>query len=133
MKLIKMTSFVLEQEHILLTQDCPSINLFRKRIVNYAKFLSQPLELGMFVPCDLEGNVLEVPLVNNGGYEMKLRLYQQAKERVLFVCEGYEGSDKLDCNDMSIIKEFIKRKFIIENVLEWDLTLTQSAIKKLGL
>lgn len=72
-------------------------------IFNYAKFLKQPLTLGMFIPCDEKGNVLEIPV----NYEIWLKLhnndvssekgtigfliheeYQQAKENVLF--EGFE-------------------------------------------
>lgn len=31
-------------------------------IERYAKFLKQPIELWMFVPCDEDGNVLEEPM-----------------------------------------------------------------------
>ena len=31
------------------------------RMFKYANFLKRPLELGMFIPCDKDGNVLEKP------------------------------------------------------------------------
>lgn len=112
MKLISMTSFVLEQNKILETY----VNHLRKplfeRCVNYANFLKQPLNLGMFIPCDEFGNVLEEPkkeyfevrvnakcsdwdyLFNNedkviGYYDSKLfnnalKIYKKSKEKVLF-------------------------------------------------
>ena len=52
MKLISMTDFVLEletNEH--WAQDYT-------KCVKYANFLKQPLTLGMFVPCDEDGNFL---------------------------------------------------------------------------
>lgn len=62
-------------------------------------FLEQPLTLGVFVPCDSEGNVLEKPKNYdewlkkklNTPYELdlnKYEQYQQALDRVVF--EGFE-------------------------------------------
>ena len=91
MKLISMTSFVLEQNKILETY----VNHLRKplfeRCVNYANFLKQPLKLEMFVPCDEDGDILDEP----EDYELRLTnmmteyndevyRYKQAKEKVLF-------------------------------------------------
>lgn len=100
MKLISMTDFVFKMTSDKITQtDC--IN----NIIDYARFLSQPLKLEMFVPCDEDGNVLEV----SEHYEEFARLnftneeipierrtlnyflceeYQKAKERCLF--EGFK-------------------------------------------
>lgn len=72
------------------------------RICNFAKFLNQPLTLGMFVPCDEDGNPLEEPtekLMNEFGGAFStneeqnqlddlIQEYQAAKERVIF--EGFE-------------------------------------------
>lgn len=74
------------------------------KMVSFAKFLSQPLNLGMFVPCDLEGNVLEepemysdyllsneeyckIPRVHCNEWHEACKEYQEAKDRVLF--EGW--------------------------------------------
>lgn len=63
------------------------------KIGNYGNFLDQPLSLGMFVPCDLEGNVFEIiPFHEHKKgsiFEfMQHKLFEEAKDRVLF--EGFE-------------------------------------------
>jgi len=71
---------------------------------NYAKFLTQPLKLEMFVPCDDDENVLEEPIgyeifkegIKEGGtvvWAVQCKEYQKAKDRVLF--KGFEYS--VDC------------------------------------
>src|SRR5690606_19676303 len=56
---------------------------------NYAQFLKQPLRLEMFVPCDEEGNVLEVPTdTTSMRRNQKIEQYNEAKEKVLF--EGFK-------------------------------------------
>ena len=94
MKLISMTDFVLEQGKK------PNNSDFRERffvkVLNYANFLKQPLTLGMFVPCDDDGNVLEEPskdmwdnFINsqfghfNESYTYCFN-YQEAKSKVIF-------------------------------------------------
>jgi len=60
MKLISMTEFVLDTKQKLeIGKD------FVEVVCNYASFLIQPLTLGMFVPCDEDGNVLEDPCKKN--------------------------------------------------------------------
>lgn len=44
--LISMVDYVLDFEHR------PNYEMNHNKIINYAKFLSMPLTLGMFVPCD---------------------------------------------------------------------------------
>lgn len=97
MKLVSMTDFVLEQK-ITNTLDTSQIDWYDKeiskleKIRSYAKFLKTPLNLGMFVPCDSDGNVLEEPKRINYSYnpiinqihDEKVSNYQKAKERVLF-------------------------------------------------
>lgn len=139
MKLISMTDFVLEQSKIL--QASLSFNLSRNakahasyadRTTNYANFLSKPLTLVMFVPCDDLGNIINKPLkTEEAKYDWEI--YQQAKEMVLF--ENFEvdeygnlfyGLDGLISNwkDKSIEQLLHK---------DLDITLTESAIKQLGL
>lgn len=108
MKLISMTDFVLEQ---------------RGDNLKYAQFLKQSLNLGMFVPCDLEGNVLQDPgLIPS--YE--LQEYRKYKERVLF--EGTEEEFRFIINRLKN-----NDNLIIDNLTKNTLTLTKSAQKKLGL
>ena len=86
MKLISMTDFVLEQGKK------PNNSDFRQRFVvkvlNYANFLKQPLTLGMFVPCDDDGNVLEFKerhnCINEIEFDQKLLDFQDAKSKVIF-------------------------------------------------
>lgn len=94
----------------------PYLEWYYKLRYKYDKFLSQPLKLEMFVPCDEDGNVLDesydsepvledyiIEILNtergytyNDGYDMKTyeedvklsKKYQKAKERCLF--KGFE-------------------------------------------
>jgi hypothetical protein len=112
-KLISMVDFVLEQSKIgiepqSLTAQMESRDAKFNKIVNYANFLKQPLELWMFVPCDLEGNVLEKPknyeLWKSGeaiafpiGTNDLCFIWEQAKSRVVF--EDFEIKDYSDARD----------------------------------
>jgi len=114
MKLISMTDFVLEQEintpkavnFASFTTIADYNKLAYDRIISYANFLKQPLELWMFVPCDEDGNVLEEPKPENyfpidkagdkfteedkkglDAYYSPMMEFEQAKERCLF--EGF--------------------------------------------
>ena len=89
-KLQSMTDFVL---HFDTCKVFPKEMYFK--IKKYANFLKQPLQLGFFVPCDENGNVLEEPKRWNdylqfpdsfdGNKEWgELYNYELAKERVLF-------------------------------------------------
>jgi hypothetical protein len=58
----------------------------------YSKFLKKPLEKWMFVPCDVDGDVLEEPYnyqeyLNGNNLNTLCEEYQQAKERCYF--EGF--------------------------------------------
>ena len=138
-------------------------------IINYANFLKQPLTLGMFIPCDENGDVLEKEpnedeLCKFCDYpsdkrhanahslgcegsrcestaENYLYVYQQAKERVLFegvsikefgrvVITNSKGIENTIAN--ANIKKCIPN-WTIETLIQWELTLTESAIKQLGL
>ena len=145
MKLISMTSFVLEnakQPYVEGTK--------YKDLVNYAKFLKQPLKLEMFVPCDEEGNVLEEPKrwkdylqypdSFDGNKEWdELYDYQQAKEKVLF--EGIEFRTNGGVNFLTIKEDTFAffdfnvkfKNLTIEYLIQYDLQLIENAVKQIGL
>lgn len=149
-KLISMTYFVENIRKMGVVTPFPDeqdkIDLgYLQDIFNYASFLKQPLKLGMFVPCDENGNILNDPgLIPS--YE--LERYRKAKEKVLF--EGFEIkisniTNNLQ-NDFLIISEtneiighenkdqwFFNPYKKVEDLIPYDLTLTESAIKQLGL
>lgn len=122
MKLIKMTDFVLDQDITLADS--------RFKILNYASFLNRPLELGMFFPCDENGKILS----NNVSDEnyFGVHVYNEAKKRVLF--EGFEimGGALLNCAiPILIIKDL--HEHIIEDLVNYNFTLTELAKKQIGL
>lgn len=127
-RLISMTDFV-----FLMRENKEKDNIRRFwACERYAKFLKQPLTLGMFVPCDEDGSVLEEPpLVQTAPNEDValecidyIEQYQQAKERVLF---------KEDI-PLDAIKHHISQGRTIEYFTRsFTLTLTESAIKQIGL
>lgn len=131
MKLISMTSFVLEQNKNLKIAEEIIPNY--KRIVKYAEFLNQPLTLGMFVPCDENGNVLNEP-INYDVWEKMHKTsgstigfsehenYLKAKEKVLFEFERVNPQDIMD--QFSTIED-------MANFYEPE--LTESALKQIGL
>ena len=105
-KLIKMTDFVLEVEKNSYTETekyniiewqtkCDSFD----KIVNYTKFLKQPLSKGMFVPCDEDGNVLENPFAcdkDSGSEKEFLQIkYNNAKEKVIFKGFWLDKTEKI--------------------------------------
>jgi hypothetical protein len=110
------------------------------QINNYANFLKQPLKLEMFVPCDDNGNLLEEPEYHEpnseneiGQYDELLYQYQQVKEKVLF--KGFQYCEKSNTvrNQAFDFSAQIIKEFTIEDLIEFELTLTQTAIEKLGL
>ncbi|MGV0964920.1 hypothetical protein [Empedobacter falsenii] len=159
MKLISMTDFVLEQTE-LYKLDKISVFDFALRVKKYAQFLKQPLILGVFVPCDEEGNVLKEctylydvykNLSNDEkrDYKSRCEKYQQAKEKVLF--EGlikmtftsisgdkvvqYSKDNNFNLEPILEIRED-KIKFLfktIEDLVILNLTLTETAKKQIGL
>ncbi|MDM1299943.1 hypothetical protein HXZ94_15720 [Empedobacter falsenii] len=126
---------------------------YRRLRDNYDHFIEQPLKLGMLVPCDEEDNVLEEPTMEKYGYYFSnhqekqsgwmyeegedeyyklLEKYQQAKERVLF--EGFSVYKNLikNINGDNIMTWYIEAR-CIEDLILMNLTLTQTAIKQIGL
>lgn len=145
MKLISITDFVLKECGKCGNE--PRLS----RIEKYAKFLKQPLTLGMFVPCGENGNVLEKPkgfsnIDMNIGEHSKLIEYEEAKEKVLFerfeIIQG-EGPACLtkflvyNSEDIGFKKEWKgdwEFEFnSIERLCELDLELTESAKKQIGI
>lgn len=114
MKLISMIDFVLEQLSIK-----QSSSEFKEAVKNYANFLKQPLHLGMFVPCDEDGNVLEEPRTNtiqDANFDIEeVEQYQKAKERVLF--EGFEYGEELEC---VVFKSTDKSEIIIDPAQDFE-------------
>lgn len=140
MKLISMTEFVLELWKDQSKKEITYVGLheFTRLTVNYANFLKQPLELGMFVPC-VDG----VPInIEDYQYSIKkMQTYLQAKENVLFDgCFIQFGEMNLR-NDIAY-----KNIFDLENIKHLTIeylankksellkpTLTPNAIKQIGL
>ena len=147
-----MTNFVLERFKFWQNDDNPDCQSSARYILGtnaYAKFLIQPLQLGMFVPCDENGNVLEEPKRWNdylqfpdsfdGNKEWgELYNYELAIERILFKGLYWEGNyvignmpdemiyvDEEFCQDMTIEDFF--------NTIISKIELTPTAIKQIGL
>ena len=134
----------------------------REQIVNYAKFINTPLKLENFIVCDEEGDILEVPtnyemrLLNMmTEYNDEVYTYYQAKEKVLF--EGFNLNQK-DFSKLESIfcltKECFQITFFtkekgcfmdnlktnktyeiktIEDLIQYNLHLTENAVKQIGL
>lgn len=108
-KLISMTNFVentkLEVSKVKETDSKVLYASYLSDIFNYADFLKQPLTLGMFVPCDEKGNIINEPYndgINDQYYNSAIDAYNEAKSRVLF--EGFEFESKEHLEDFSILK-----------------------------
>ena len=154
MKLISTTDFVLEQKEHIKEADKLSffeiqtkINEFYDKVVHHATQMKRPLEKGMFVPCDEEGNVLKEPKESNynlgdihaGYFKLDVDKYQQAKERILF--KGFYPTDENTVSNGEIKIIFgnlitliihgdngyggiTKEKMFIEDLVDYNLTIT---------
>ena len=138
-----MISFVLQQANYT---DVSNISEKYATIWNYANFLKKPLKLGMFVPCDENGNILDPSDVFKSCE--KGFLYGKAKERVLFkyfkVVEYSDNTIEIvsDTAPNFIIpfkklsnKDWEQRYNHIEDLLKSiiEIQLTETAIKQIGL
>lgn len=141
MRLTPMTDFVLQFEQN--EAKSPELRNFLKgvdTVVNYAKFLKQPLTLGMFVPCDENGNVLQEPELCNEFfsvdeeevYEHELYLFETAEEKVLFKGFVLIGNTVDNINGNCFFTEYLRGRNV-EDLIHMNLTLTESAIKQIGL
>lgn len=152
MKLVSMIDFVLSLD----AKEDPKANVTKS--ANYANFLKQPLKLGMFVPCDEEGNVLEEPRIEDyifddllefpgnpkeydtEEFEKELHNYYEAKNRIIFSGFVYEGEfaavhEKygrilFSDNGMSI-NWFYKKFKTIEDLTPLGLEFKSEVLKKL--
>lgn len=137
--LISMTDFVLQQYSNNYHANTPT------RILNYARFLKQPLKLEMFVPCDEDGNVLEEPKGwSNGECDIYdccsiccCEQYKKAKEKVLF--EGFEYIETENYffvfNEEKLVR--LQRSNFKTETVEFiagqEVELTSTALKQIGL
>ncbi len=149
MKLISMTDFVLEQVRKMESKEMAYFKIF-----NYAQFLKQPLTLGMFIPCDEEGNIMEdlkyccdghhcgcMGMPINVCSKKDIDNYYKAKERVLF--EGWKiiHQDKVritiecDCLQLDWSVDYNSFTFYksIEELSHLNFELTEASIKQIGL
>lgn len=157
MELISMTDFVLQKsESTILPLTIQETFKEGAKITNeifmYAKFINQPLAIGMFIPCDEDGNILDMPNNETLHFAQKTKQYKQAKEKVLF--EGFKSTGRFKVSsgfeDFSFLKykngntqvyvtDYTKEEsneslcYTIQDLIKYKLTLTQNAIKKLML
>lgn len=157
-KLISMTAFVL-QEYAKLNAYYYQENKVLAKIHNYAKFLSLPLTIGMFVACDEDGNVLEEPKQDKDVYTQDMGIlqdydvieveeYEEAQSRILF--EGFSldsdeernfliydnGKSSFEywiVNNTFHIMDGINILTDIDGLSAHNLTLTATAKKIIGL
>ena len=151
-KLQSMTDFVLKIDGIVKQHedqdiDDWSLNCFGV-IENYAKFLKQPLQLGMFVPC-VDGKPIEYyNMEKTGGKFCKVgsEIEKEAKERVLFKGFFYKFNIDKDGKKWEYVKNEFPHVFSIDQLKrstieglltgfkeEYLIELTDSAIKQIGL
>lgn len=133
-----------------------------RKIDSYARFVRQPLTLGMFVPVDEEGKVLEKPknydiaepiikshLNHKAGKkkedEHKFHVYKEAKEKVLFegfeVCYHGHSIIRIEFNSEDGFPEYsfdiktgkCNQHKTIEELCSKELPLTAYALKQIGL
>ena len=136
-----MTDFVLSDKVKSALEYEESYKIIR----SYANFLKQPLKLEMFVPCDEEGDILEVPtnyenrLLNMmTEYNDEVYTYNQAKEKVLFegfkVRCGYLTYDDYVIYSLEILEhnniESLTQHYVLESE---EIQLTENAVKQIGL
>jgi len=144
-KLISMVAFVKEQINqydCKVNKDTEYNDLFelKNKIENYASFLSEPLQLWMFVPCDENNAPLEEPINIFSDSPIKeeskmyqnsepVKKYQQAKERCYF--EGEHGLMDGWCLQLDggylITASDRLHEMTIEDLIPYNLTLAQTA------
>lgn len=143
MKLVSMTDFVLNQDHLVQTAQKDHGSAYGA-IFKYAEFLKQPLELWMFVPCGRDGLPTEEFVADENMDETnfeevaksfsELNIWLTGKHKVLFdghFSEMHNGEYRVWTKHSWMY--FSDDTDTLENVLSHDLTLTPNAIKQLGL
>lgn len=158
-KLIPMTDFVLQraEESILpltIIETFKNGAKITNQIFNYANFLNKRLELGMFIPCDEDGNILEKfsksykgKYCKHTGLPLdekelnKIYDYNDAKENVLFDKFNFKGIVNdffiVESNELTLLYSTKEKRFFeytrIESLVYKNLTLSEIAIKQLEL
>lgn len=141
MKLIPMTDFVLEQGLNPMQDDTKCwIKTHR-----YAEFLKKPLTLGMFIPCDEDGEPLKLNYPQNAPFDDLAqkefeKQYQKAMDRVMFEGCFVNGGEMMLKNDIAFKRLFSPELFnsmTIEDLANnkeayLKPTLTSAAIKILN-
>jgi len=144
-----------------IMEDKKGFENYWSKTFSYANFLKLPTKLEYFVPCDEDGNILEEPnkkhyqsLPNIAEaiweYDNLLEQYEKALEKVLF--EGFEVKSKNiissgfeeilflpfnNGNTQVYVTDFTKEKpeemlcYTIEDLVKYNLTLTQNAINQI--
>ena len=169
MKLISNTSFgkLCKSKENEFSRRIDYLDWFERVRTNFDKFLKQPLNIGMFAPCNHDGNVLKEPKKTDYQVDVNTKCsgwkylydsndkligyyddrkwkedfvkYKQSKEKVLF--EGIEFRKNAGVNFLTINEDTfafhdfnIKFKDItVEFSVQYNLELTESAIKQIGL
>ena len=166
-RLISMTDFVIRKYKDELVHSGENWRDFLEKYAritkSYADFLKQPLQLGFFVPCDENGNVLEEPKRWNdylqfpdsfdGNKEWgELYNYELAIERVLFKGFVFEESQKealknntqlsvsIDTENSFYVTHRLNGKWhtwfnlkTVEDLIKCKIELTETATKQIGL
>ena len=154
MKLISMTDYVLTYEYLSNKPIGMQRDDKLMAIERYAQFLKTPLELGMFIPCDEEGNVIDEPKVTDKkytpessvvyrfieeAYKLDLKKYKKAKDRVIFerfifikalTAFGESEYYRFMYEETIITNLDFKNKTVEDLIEKYSITLTQNAIKK---
>ena len=90
MKLVSMVEYILNLKTSLNKEKTLDVWTWKDSVIEYAKFLKQPLRLEMFVPCDDEGKELKgKPLspASDGEWdrwEKEKDIYKKAVDKVVF-------------------------------------------------
>lgn len=117
-KLIPMIDYVIGQwDRDIYTDD------FAQLMIKYATFLKQPLTLGMFVPCDENGNVFEY---SENDFDIS---YQKAKEKVIFEgCKAEKEANSYIITDSknSVVWVSWNTSKTIEDLIPYNLTLCKT-------
>lgn len=141
-ELKSMTAYVLEQIPKDRKDNLLAESEKLKSIFNYAKFLSMPLELKMFVTCDENDSVMKEPTVDAymqpKEIDRQYEAFDKAKSEVIF--EGFEYQEAKQENHYCLIR-FPDRNITplypklwhgmtIEDLVKYSLTLTPQSKEK---
>ena len=120
-----MTDFVLETNKFGLYK------YSHGSIRTYANFLKQPLTLGMFVPCDDDGNVLQqdCDVIIEECRDCSCREYEKAKSKVLFknCCVDYNIQGDINVLFVNqLIWNTLRTNYLVEDLIPYNLDLAVS-------